>query len=152
MVISIVMVVALITITVLFHYEGLHNVSRLAESIGKGPRAKLLLVIFGVLALHLIEIALYGIGYWFGDIVVDIGDFAGRAVTFRDYLYFSSETYTTLGLGDIYPIGDLRLVASIEALNGLMLLGWSASFTYISMERYWEKRRHHSDPVPGGKG
>ena len=24
-----------------------------------------------------------------------------------------------------------------RALNGLLLIGWSASFTYISMERFW---------------
>src|SRR5215213_7625904 len=25
----------------------------------------------------------------------------------------------------------------VEALNGLLLIGWSASFTYLVMERYW---------------
>ena len=27
--------------------------------------------------------------------------------------------------------------AGVEALNGLLLIGWSASFTYLAMERYW---------------
>jgi hypothetical protein len=31
----------------------------------------------------------------------------------------------------------LRLLAGAEALNGLVLIGWSASFTYIAMERFW---------------
>ena len=34
---------------------------------------------------------------------------------------------------DIYPIGDIRLLASIEALNGLLLVAWSGSFTYLAM-------------------
>ncbi|MHB2205292.1 hypothetical protein [Methylobacterium sp. CM6257] len=29
-----------------------------------------------------------------------------------------------------------RLLAGVEALNGLLLIGWSASFTYLAMERY----------------
>jgi diguanylate cyclase (GGDEF)-like protein len=31
----------------------------------------------------------------------------------------------------------MRLLAGAEALNGLLLIGWSASFIYISMERFW---------------
>jgi hypothetical protein len=29
------------------------------------------------------------------------------------------------------------MLAGIEALNGLLLIGWSASYTYIAMERFW---------------
>ena len=29
------------------------------------------------------------------------------------------------------------MIAGVEALNGLLLIGWSASFTYLAMERYW---------------
>jgi hypothetical protein len=138
MAISILIVAVLLILTVLLHYEGLHTLSTNVPKIVSGRREKLLLILFGVIIIHLIEITLYGAGYWFGDVVVNIGDFAGRAVTFRDYVYFSAETYTTLGLGDIYPIGDLRLIASIESLNGILMLGWSASFTFIAMQKYWD--------------
>ena len=47
----------------------------------------------------------------------------------------------TLGFGDIYPVGDLRLIASVEALNGLLMLGWSASFIYLAMEKFWDRGR-----------
>jgi len=43
-----------------------------------------------------------------------------------------------LGFGDLTPVGPVRLLAGVEALNGLLLIGWSASFTYISMERFWQ--------------
>jgi hypothetical protein len=43
------------------------------------------------------------------------------------------------GHGDIYPIGDIRLLASIEALNGLLLVAWSGSFTYLAMQRLWSR-------------
>lgn len=54
------------------------------------------------------------------------------------FLYFSGETYTTLGLGDIYPTGSLRLVTGIEALTGLLMRSWTGSFTYLEMRRYWQ--------------
>ena len=144
MVISIAMVIVLLIVTVLFHYQGLFGLSRFADDMRGGRRMRMLAIMFGVIILHLIEILLYGIAYWFGDIVVNIGDFVGRAVGFTDYVYFSAETYTTLGLGDIYPNGTLRLIASIESLNGLLLLGWSASFTYIAMQKYWTNGGHRA--------
>ena len=27
-------------------------------------------------------------------------------------------------------------------LNGLLLIGWSASFTHIAMERFWNGKEH----------
>ncbi|MEO5607197.1 MAG: ion channel, partial [Polaromonas sp.] len=50
---------------------------------------------------------------------------------------FSAETYSSLGFGDLIPTGPIRMLAGIEALNGLLLIGWSASFVYIAMERFW---------------
>jgi hypothetical protein len=34
----------------------------------------------------------------------------------------------------------LRIIAGVESLNGLVLIGWSASFTYLSMEQFWEDK------------
>jgi hypothetical protein len=42
-----------------------------------------------------------------------------------------------LGYGDVVPHGPLRLLAGVEALTGLLMIGWSASFTYVSMARFW---------------
>jgi hypothetical protein len=70
---------------------------------------------------------------------VGIGSLAGAGgPTLTNCLYFSAETYTSLGFGDIVPSGPLRLLAGVETLNGLLLIGWSASFTYLSMERFWD--------------
>ena len=68
-----------------------------------------------------------------------LGNFGGHfADTLPTFLYFSAETYTSLGFGDIFPIGPLRIVCGIETLNGLLLIGWSASFTYVFMEHFWQ--------------
>lgn len=131
--------VALLIITVFIHYEGLRFLWHYALSLRGHKRYKPLWIVFGILALHIVEMGLYGGAFWFGDVPLDIGNFVGHDVGIRDYLYFSAETYTTLGFGDIYPVGDLRLIASVEALNGLLMLGWSASFIYLAMEKYWAR-------------
>jgi hypothetical protein len=46
-------------------------------------------------------------------------------------------TYSRIGFGDLYPVGGARLLAGVEAVIGLLLIGWSASFTYPVMERFW---------------
>jgi hypothetical protein len=53
--------------------------------------------------------------------------------------------YTSLGFGDFTPVGPIRLLAGAEALNGLLLIGWSASFTYISMEKFWSAESRVKD-------
>ena len=54
-----------------------------------------------------------------------------------DVLYFSFSTYTSLGYGDIVALGDSRLLAGIESLIGLLLIAWTASFTYLEMREHW---------------
>jgi len=43
------------------------------------------------------------------------------SLSFADALYFSTITFTTIGYGDIAPIGMNRLVASLEAIFGLVM-------------------------------
>jgi len=50
-----------------------------------------------------------------------------------DVFYFSLVTYTSLGLGDIVPMGHLRLIAGIEALNGFLLISCSAAMLFLFM-------------------
>ena len=87
---------------------------------------------------HAVEILLYAFAFWMLSLYGGVGHLgeAGR-FGFSTALYFSAETYTTLGYGDVVPTGDLRLIAGVEALNGLLLIGWSASYAYIAMERFW---------------
>jgi len=34
------------------------------------------------------------------------------------------------------PVGAMRVLIGVEALNSLLLVGWSAAYAYIEMERY----------------
>ena len=54
--------------------------------------------------------------------------------------YLSFTTFTPLGYGDIEPFGILRFLTGIEALAGLVLITWSASFLFVEMQRYWPTR------------
>lgn len=128
----------LIALTTLIHYEvlrGLHvGLPRLRIPI----RTKLLVVIFGAFVAHVVEIALYAVSLFALIHFPSEGSLAGeREITFLECVYFSAETYTSLGLGDIAPLGPVRLLAGVEALNGLLLIAWSASFTYLSMQKFW---------------
>ena len=88
---------------------------------------------------HLSQIMLFAGAYYLLRDNFGLGGFGGEFKdTFASFLYFSSETYTTLGLGDIYPSGSLRLVTGTEALTGLLMISWTASFSYLEMRRYWE--------------
>jgi len=44
--------------------------------------------------------------------------------TLIDNIYFSTVTFTTLGYGDISPLGGLRIIALLEAFFGAMSIGF----------------------------
>lgn len=70
--------------------------------------------------------------------VLAIGTFGGLAVEHPlDYLYFSIVSYTSLGLGDVFPGSHLRFLTGVETLNGILLIAWSGSFIYLTMGRLW---------------
>ena len=75
-----------------------------------------------------------GLGYASGS----LGPADGPAWTTA--LYFSAETFTSLGYGDVVPTGPLRALPGFEALNGLLLIGWTASYTYVAMQHFWRDR------------
>lgn len=128
-------------LAVLIHYEALRLISISVIDRPGVSRMRVLAVIFGVLAAHALEAALFGLGFWLGAEVLHFGRFIGRmpADVFQ-YYSFALETYTTQGVGDLYPVGGLRLLASIEPLVGLILIGWSTSLTFMVMARDWRTK------------
>jgi hypothetical protein len=137
--------VVLLILTTVIHYEVLRMLTVGLPALDIRARAKLIVVIFGAFLAHAAEIVLYAVAtyalvrYW--D-VGTLGDASHFSLT--RCLYFSAETYSSLGYGDIVPGGPLRLLAGVEVLNGLLLIGWSASYTYIAMERFWSDAREGS--------
>jgi len=131
---------ALLASTVLIHYEALQLASGLEARSSPPSRTDILKVIAILLVAHVVEIVLYA-GVLYLCQLLGLGALAGQIEGgVIDWLYFSISSYTTLGVGDLHPRGPLRLIAGVEALNGLVLIGWSASFTYLTMEQVWKER------------
>jgi len=133
----------IVVVAVGIHYEGLRFYSRWMTHSRLRPRVRVVLVIYGLLILHTIEIWLFGIGFWWLDQgPPGYGALVGDTTLTHlvDYVYFSTTVYSTLGFGDLVPQGPMRLLAGIESVSGLLLITWSASFTYLEMARYWSQR------------
>ena len=130
--------VALVVIVVLVHYETLLHASGLAERMTIPPRRRILVIIGAAFLAHLGEITLFAVGFWVMQLHPGLGKIGGELEGGPlDFLYFSMTVYTTLGIGDVAPIGLMRLPAGTESLVGLVLITWTASFSYLAMERFW---------------
>jgi hypothetical protein len=131
-----------VVVAVLVHYEGLVLVSRWIVRAGERPaRRRVLHAMFAVLGLHIVEIWVFGVAMWLLVQWPACGHIAGDdPLVFFDAVYLSAMTFTTVGFGDISPVGPVRFLAGTEALTGFVLIGWTASFTYLEMERFWRVR------------
>jgi hypothetical protein len=137
----VVIAVALLVATVLIHYEAMQLAWGIStRTSSPSTRTDIIKVILVLLLAHFVEIGLYA-GVLFVCQHLQLGALAGEIEGGAiDWLYFSISSYTTLGVGDLHPRGPLRLIAGVEALNGLVLIGWSASFTYLTMQEVWKGR------------
>ncbi|WP_340589133.1 potassium channel family protein [Erythrobacter alti] len=105
----------------------------------------MLFVLAIVFIAHLAEVMLFAFAFYLMHWNTDLGSIAGSGAidseNFVDYFYFSITTYTTLGVGDLIPTGAVRIVTGVEALVGLVLIAWTASFSYLMMENLWTAER-----------
>jgi len=91
-----------------------------------------------LLLKHYIDIVFWATVYW---TLVGAGQFDG----FENALYFSSVTYTSLGYGDFVLTGPWRLLCGIEAINGILLFGWSTALLFILVQRLWQEDIHYDE-------
>jgi hypothetical protein len=75
-------------------------------------------VVLGVFVLHGIEIWLYAGLY----------RLLGALPDMHEAVYFSTITYGTVGYDDEGIERSWELIAAIEGINGIILLGWSTAF------------------------
>jgi hypothetical protein len=127
-----------VVIVVMTHYEGLHFFTRWMAGNTLKPRFRIVIMIYGLLVLHTFEITIFGGAYWFLSQSPGFGTLVAQdLLSLWDCMYFSATVYSTLGFGDLVPTQAMRLLAGIESVTGLLLITWSASFTYLEMVRYW---------------
>ena len=53
--------------------------------------------------------------------------------------YFSMVTYTTLGYGDVVLTGSWRVMASIQAANGVIIFGWTTALIFFFIQKIYRK-------------
>ena len=79
---------------------------------------------------HLVQIVLFAF-YYYMSYQADSNQnlFGGNlSGSFLDFFYYSINCYTTLGTGDIFANGSMRIATGLEALIGLVLIAWTATF------------------------
>jgi hypothetical protein len=135
----------LVLATIVIHYEVLFQLSkRLSLTKRITPSYKVLICVFTIFLAHVVEIWLFGLGYYFSSQLDGIGNLFGKTANHGivlDYVYLSFVTYTTLGYGDLVASGYLRYLTGVEALVGLILITWSASFLFLEMGKYWRVKK-----------
>lgn len=138
MVTAIIMAFSLVVLTFLFHFRVLVWLGNFVRPQVKQTQYTVLVIVLVLFLAHVCEIGFYAVAYSFAVATLELGKFEGGDITgAMAYLYYSGVMYTSLGLGDIHPHGHIRFITAIEALNGLLLIAWSASFTFMVMERLW---------------
>lgn len=140
----------IILTTCLITYEILGMVWNKLPRLTMPARLRVMLVGIPIFVAHIISIWLYAIAYFLVENYTSIGQIIGEhriygknIESFLDCLYFSAATYTSLGFGDLLPTKNLRMLVGAEVLNGLVMIGWTISFTYLTMEKFWQQ----PDPV-----
>ena len=128
---------AMVLVTVFLHAIGLVLLAKLtryeaAEEMRKKIRplsvagvSLTMAIVIGLFALHALEIWLYAALY------LELG----AIDTLRHAVYFSTQTYAAIGFGDDLLNPEWHLLAAIEGINGVILLGWSTAFFVTTMRR-----------------
>ncbi len=129
----------IVALVVIIHYEALLKLSEWIPILTIRHRLRIVLGVLGALLAHTVEICVFAFAYYRMNGSDNWGYLEGSFNgSFFDCVYYSFTTYTTLGFGDIQPIGMIRFLTGIEGLTGLVLITWSASFLFIEMQRYWK--------------
>ena len=128
----------LILVTFYVHFFIIKMLSRAVPQINISNHHQVLLIVLALFMAHILEASIYAVAYDISISCLNLGSLQGATIsTFMEYLYYSIVMYTSLGLGEVYPLGHVRFITGLEALNGLLLISWSASFTFLVMKRIW---------------
>ncbi len=138
MIILILINILAVTGAVLVHYEFLVWITKLMPQLKIQRKFKIVFGVFTALVAHAVEVWIFAFAYYILHYSGNYGELTGNFNNeFLDFVYFSFTIFTSLGFGDIVPVGAIRYLTGIEALTGLVLVTWTASFLFIKMQKYW---------------
>ena len=146
MIASLLINTVLVATVVVIHYEILRALSVVIPKLRIKNRLRVIIGVFGTICAHIVEVWLFGIVFY---LMINYGDFGSLGGNFNgsliDCVYFSFTNYTTVGYGDIEPFGNIRFLAGLEAITGLSLITWSASFMFMEMTQFWKNDQGNND-------
>ena len=117
--------------------HALAGVRQVLDSSNVFRRVGLLLRVFvWIVLLHLVQVALWAFVFVR----------AGELPNLETAVYFSLVTYTTIGFGDVVLRPGWRVLAGIEGLTGIVLIGWSTAFVFAIVNRMYEHWRQVHEP------
>ncbi len=133
--------IGLVVATVLMHAAGTTWLLTFLESVfpsieGRQYRSlrtvrALTATVVILILLHALQIELWALAYLYLLPEENLS-------TMEEAAYFSFVTFTTLGYGDITLPEPMRIMSGIEALNGIMLGGWSTALLIAVVQRIWQ--------------
>ena len=53
--------------------------------------------------------------------------------------YFSMATFTTVGYGDVVLEGSWRILASLQAANGMIIFGWTTALIFYFIQQIYKE-------------
>ncbi len=120
----------------LFKYISLKKELSLSEFRKRRVRILIFTSSF-LITLHLIQASIWALVYLY---LPGIDEFEN----FEKAIYFSLVTFTTLGYGEITIESSHRILAGLEAINGIILIGWSTAFMFFVYQEILKIREHET--------
>lgn len=133
--------ILLVAVTVLIHAVGTSRwlsvlIARFTAARAHQRRVNMLNLLAStaviLLVLHTVQILLWAFAYLYLLPPTVLS-------TLEEAAYFSFVTFTTLGYGDVTLEGPWRIISGIEALNGILLVGWSTALLFAVVQRGWQE-------------
>tara|TARA_B100000686_G_scaffold343718_1_gene425033 strand:- start:1996 stop:2466 length:471 start_codon:yes stop_codon:yes gene_type:complete len=131
--------IALVLLTTSIFYEILGVVLRIIAKRNLRNRPLMFFLVVAIFSAHTVAVWIYGTVYWVMVHTFGAEPLSGIAHdNFFGYIYFSAATYSSLGIGDVFPHGAMQFITGVQVLNGLVLIGWSVMVTYFAVQKLWD--------------
>jgi len=131
------MMVLTIIIHALFMVAGAKAAGWRRSRFGDVGKEMLKAVLLSVLTVWMflaiiLEAGLWALLYLFNPLITALPDL-------ETAFYFSMVTFTTLGFGDVVLTGQWRMLASIQAANGVIIFGWTTALIFYFIQHIYKE-------------
>ena len=135
--IALAMLFASTVIQALFMMAGNHvlewRLARFGPAHSPMTRALLVwLLTFWMLLSITLQALLWALVYLFQSEITTLPDI-------QTAFYFSMVTFTTLGYGDVVLTDEWRILASVQAANGVIIFGWTTALIFYFIQHIYKK-------------